>query len=63
MSRPLTRLQRYYLYYTGGFLTFVGALAVLERLQVSAVRLERELSSGLVHGTLLGGPLAGRPVV
>lgn len=31
MSRPLTRLQRYYLYYTGGFLAFVGALAVLER--------------------------------
>jgi cation/acetate symporter len=31
MSRPLTRLQRYYLYYTGGFLAFIGALAVLER--------------------------------
>jgi cation/acetate symporter len=26
----LTRIQRYYLYYTGGFLFFVGALAVLE---------------------------------
>ena len=31
MSRSLTRLQRYYLYYTGGFLAFIGALAVLEQ--------------------------------
>ncbi len=31
MLRPLTRLQRYYLYYTGGFLAFIGALAVLEQ--------------------------------
>lgn len=27
----LTKLQRYYLYYTGGFLSFVGMLAVLEK--------------------------------
>jgi uncharacterized protein YgbK (DUF1537 family) len=39
------------------------ALAVLEQIDVSAVRLERELSSGLVYGTLSGGPLSGRPVV
>jgi uncharacterized protein YgbK (DUF1537 family) len=39
------------------------AIAVLERLDVQAVRLERELSSGLVCGTLSGGPLSGRPVV
>ena len=31
MLASLTRLQRYYLLYTGGFLMFVGALAVLER--------------------------------
>ncbi|MCG2577963.1 cation acetate symporter [Dechloromonas sp. XY25] len=31
MLRSLTRLQRYYLYYTGGFLVFIGALAVLEQ--------------------------------
>ena len=31
MLPSLTRLQRYYLLYTGGFLAFVGALAVLER--------------------------------
>ncbi|MBL8428387.1 MAG: cation acetate symporter [Dechloromonas sp.] len=31
MFASLTRLQRYYLYYTVGFLAFVGALAVLER--------------------------------
>ncbi len=30
MLGSLTRLQRYYLLYTGGFLLFVGALAVLE---------------------------------
>ena len=30
MSFALNRLQRYYLLYTGGFLAFVGALAVLE---------------------------------
>ena len=30
MSFSLTRLQRYYLYYTGAFLGFVGMLAVLE---------------------------------
>lgn len=29
--RPLTRLQRYYLYYAGIFLAFVGLLAVLEK--------------------------------
>ena len=29
--RSLTKLQRYYLYYTGGFLSFVGMLAVLEK--------------------------------
>jgi cation/acetate symporter len=31
MFASLTRLQRYYLYYTGGFLSFIGALAVLEQ--------------------------------
>jgi cation/acetate symporter len=31
MLASLTRLQRYYLYYTVGFLTFIGALAVLEQ--------------------------------
>jgi cation/acetate symporter len=31
MLASLTRLQRYYLYYTGGFLAFIGALAVLEQ--------------------------------
>jgi len=31
MFASLNRLQRYYLYYTGGFLTFIGALAVLEQ--------------------------------
>ena len=31
MLPSLTRLQRYYLLYTGGFLMFVGALAVLEQ--------------------------------
>ena len=31
MLASLTRLQRYYLLYTGGFLMFVGALAVLEQ--------------------------------
>ncbi len=31
MLGSLTRLQRYYLYYTGCFLTFVAALALLER--------------------------------
>jgi len=31
MSFSLTRLQRYYLYYTGAFLAFVGMLAVLEQ--------------------------------
>ena len=31
MFASLTRLQRYYLYYTVGFLAFIGALAVLER--------------------------------
>ena len=31
MLASLTRLQRYYLYYTGGFLLFVAGLAVLER--------------------------------
>ena len=30
MLGSLTRLQRYYLLYTGGFLMFVGSLAVLE---------------------------------
>ena len=39
------------------------AIAVLEQLDVTAVRLERELSSGLVCGTIAGGPLSGRPVV
>jgi uncharacterized protein YgbK (DUF1537 family) len=39
------------------------ALAVLERLQVKAVRLEREMASGLVYGTLVGGPLTGGPIV
>ena len=29
--RSLTKLQLYYLYYTGGFLSFVGMLAVLEK--------------------------------
>lgn len=31
MLASLTRLQRYYLLYTGGFLVFVGVLAVLEQ--------------------------------
>lgn len=31
MLGQLTKLQRYYLYYTGGFLLFIGALAVLEQ--------------------------------
>jgi cation/acetate symporter len=31
MSRSLTRLQRYYLYYTGWIPAFIGALAVLEQ--------------------------------
>ncbi|MDP2882623.1 MAG: sodium:solute symporter family protein [Azonexus sp.] len=31
MFASLTKLQRYYLYYTGGFLLFIGALAVLEQ--------------------------------
>jgi cation/acetate symporter len=31
MFSSLTRLQRYYLYYTGSFLAFVGALALLEK--------------------------------
>lgn len=31
MFASLTRLQRYYLYYTGGFLAFIGALAILEQ--------------------------------
>ncbi len=31
MFSSLTRLQRYYLYYAGSFLAFVGALAVLEQ--------------------------------
>lgn len=31
MLRSLTRLQRYYLYYTGCFLAFIGALAILEQ--------------------------------
>ncbi len=31
MFKSLTRLQRYYLIYTGGFLAFIGALAVLEQ--------------------------------
>ncbi len=39
------------------------AMAVLDRLQVQAVRLEREIASGLVCGTLVGGALSGRPVV
>src|SRR5574343_1507387 len=31
MFKSLTRLQRYYLIYTGGFLAFIGALAILEQ--------------------------------
>lgn len=31
MFKSLTRLQRYYLYYTGCFLAFIGALAILEQ--------------------------------
>jgi len=31
MFGSLTKLQRYYLYYTGSFLLFIGALAVLEQ--------------------------------
>lgn len=31
MPGSLTNLQRYYLYYTGGFLLFIGGLALLER--------------------------------
>ena len=39
------------------------AVAVLERLEVSAVRLERELASGLGCGVIIGGPMAGRLVI
>ncbi len=35
------------------------ALAVMERLEVAAVRLERELASGLGCGMICGGPLVG----
>ena len=35
------------------------ALAVMERLEVAAVRLERELASGLGCGVICGGPLTG----
>ena len=38
------------------------ALAVLERLEVAAVRLEREVASGLGCGMICGGPLTGRAV-
>lgn len=39
------------------------AIAVLERLHVSAVRLQRELPGGLVYGTISGGVMAGRPII
>jgi uncharacterized protein YgbK (DUF1537 family) len=39
------------------------AVAVLDRLEVSAVRLERELASGLGCGVIIGGPMAGRLVI
>lgn len=39
------------------------ALAVLERLDARAIRLECELGSGLVYGVLVGGLLEGVPVV
>jgi uncharacterized protein YgbK (DUF1537 family) len=39
------------------------AVAVLDRLQVRAVRLEKELASGLVGGVLAGGPWSGGAVV
>jgi uncharacterized protein YgbK (DUF1537 family) len=39
------------------------AAAVLAGLEVQAIHLEGEISSGLVCGTLIGGPLSGRSVV
>lgn len=39
------------------------ALAVLERLGVRGIRLECEMGSGLVFGSLMGGHLEGVPVV
>jgi D-threonate/D-erythronate kinase len=39
------------------------ALAVLQRLGTRAVRLEREVGSGLVFGRLMGGITEGMPVV
>ena len=38
------------------------ALAVMERLEVAALRLEREPAGGLGCGLICGGPLPGRPV-
>jgi D-threonate/D-erythronate kinase len=38
------------------------ALAVMERLEVAAVRLEREPAGGLGCGVLCGGPISGIPV-
>jgi uncharacterized protein YgbK (DUF1537 family) len=38
------------------------ALAVMERLEVAALRLEREPAGGLGCGVLCGGPLSGIPV-
>jgi len=39
------------------------AAAVLAGLEVQAIHLEREVSSGLVYGTLIGGPMAAKAVV
>jgi uncharacterized protein YgbK (DUF1537 family) len=39
------------------------AIAVLERLQAKAVRLESEIPGGLVYGIISGGPMSGRPVI
>jgi len=39
------------------------AAAVLAGLEVQAIHLDREVSSGLVYGTLIGGPMSARAVV
>lgn len=39
------------------------AAAVLAGLEVQAIHLEREVRSGMVYGTMIGGPMSGRSVV
>jgi uncharacterized protein YgbK (DUF1537 family) len=39
------------------------AAAVLAGLEVQAIHLEREVSSGMVYGTLIGGPMSAKAVV